>query len=154
MRDLTMKEEEMKTTRRNVIFGAGALALVPLVPLVLFDNIPQYVTFPGPMWEKQFGRQVWRHTTQWRVSNFRVGPYDGRMFALGCEIPYPVKDSKEVVLTIRNYNKVLENIRRKWKFDEEMIYRAANEPYTLRWSKDGKRRCGNNEYTLCSPRIA
>jgi len=141
----------MMITRRNLLFGAGVLALVPVFPIILSDNIPQYVTFPGPMWEKQYDRQVWRHTTQWRVSNFRVGPYDGQMFALGCEIPYPIKNFKEVILTIRNYNKALENTRRKWNFDEEMIYKAASEPYTLRWSKDGKRQCGNNVWTQITP---
>lgn len=140
-------------TRRNLIFGAGALTLIPIIPAVLLDNTPQYVTFPGPLWEKQFNRQVWRHITRWRVSNFRVGKYHSEMFALGCDLPYSAVENLERDKLIRRYNKVLENVRRKWNFDEEMIYRAANEPYTIRWSKDGKRRCGNNEWCLITPRI-
>ena len=137
----------MEITRRNIIFGAGALALVPLVPIILSNNIPQYVTFPSSMWKKQYDRQAWRHITQWRVQHYpKLGTH--QMFALGCEIPYPVRD---VARILRRYNKVLENVRIKHDFDEEMIYRAANTPYTIQWSKDGKRRCGNNEYCKIHP---
>ena len=126
----------MNITRRSFLIGGGAVALsaailVPMAesePLWVFgDDAVEYVRFmqPPEMWTRDWSEDFVKHQTVWRAGD--------KMYGLGVNVSKEDEVDGRVDYIMRQYNRALENTRRKHGFPKAMIRRGANSNEPNRW---------------------
>ena len=113
--------------RRSFLFGLGALAATPILPAAdalaepLRGYVP-YVIYPHSSWVRDFERDCLRHVTRWRAT---LADGQHLRFGLGLNVALEAAENNGIGPILRNYNRALENARKKYGFPVWAIEAAA-----------------------------
>lgn len=124
----------IKLSRRSFLFGSAALVAASQFPGVSGD----YVVYPHETWGREFDVCAFKHVTKWRAfdpDDKRLT--DGTTFAMGCMLSDEDIVDGKAHKVIAMYNRMLENVRCKYDFPREIVYRGAREHKAVRWAKIG-----------------